>query len=197
MGPATAPEFTLHVANSNGTAVSRVDQNGAVTPFASGFVNADTIRFGPSESRFFPPVDAWGGNAVLVVSDGGPGRVEVVGINVPFFGIQVTGCDPCKTGDLFKISLTVTNNGPVPIRAEIKAGFELPDSKKVVFAPVLGDNKFFEANLPQGSSTTIPDWVSFNMPEIPKGRYCYSAVMADPDLFTSWSSASRCFSVVP
>lgn len=196
-GPATAPDFTLYVVNSNGTALSRVDQHGVVTPFASGFANADTVRFFPNEEFFFPPIDAWSGNTALVVSDASTGTIEAIDINLPAFHIQMTGCDPCRTGDLFKISMTVTNHGPVAVHGEIKAGFELPDGKKLVFAPVLGDNKFFEADLPPGFVTTIPDWVSFNLPEIPKGLYCYRAVMADADLLTSWTDARRCFVVLP
>jgi hypothetical protein len=83
------------------------------------------------------------------------------------------------------------------VGVEIKGGFELPDGTKLLYDPALGGNKFFEVDLPRGLNTTMPSFVSLNMPPVPFGKYCYRTVLEDSVLATNVSSARACFSVVP
>lgn len=197
-GPAAADRFTIYALTGSG--ISRVDEHGNVTGFMSGINQGYNIRFDPTSagnSGSTLPIDLWGTQWRLRLSDAGAGTIEEIALNLPFAGLSSTGCTNCKAGDLFRLSLTVTNNTPGPIHAEIKAGFELPEGGKLTFAPALGDNKHYEADLPQGFTTTIPEWVSVQIPEIPKGRYCYRVSLTDADLDTSGVSSRFCFMVVP
>ena len=180
--------------------MDRVDQNGAVTPFAAGFTQADTVRF-----RVFGAAlaDRLGLNAVLHVADaaGGAaqqGTLSAVFINGPFIATQLTGCNPCRAGDPFAVTITVANSSPLALRVEVKAGFRLTDGTPLNFAPLLGNNQHFVTVLPAGMPLTTIPWLSFAMPVIPPGRYCYEVGLGELEVFDAFLVRARaCFAVLP
>jgi hypothetical protein len=200
-GPADPANFNLYVAN--GSNVSRIDQNGTVTPFSTGYNSAEYVHFGANGQSDYAgnlPINQWGTNVRLRVSDSGAGTIEDISIQTPFFqSLTLTGCGQagasCHAGDVFSVSAIIANIAPIAVHVEIKGGFELPDGTKFPFtyqsAPVFG-NKFFETDLAQGLNLNLP-WVSVTLPALTPGRYCYRAQMNDAELNTVSTPRIACF----
>jgi hypothetical protein len=187
-GGGYGPTDTLYVANAM-TKVDRVDKNGNVTPFASGFTKVDTVRL----DLFFPPLINF--SPFLNMSDTGSGTVEDAVPFSPFVSQQLVGCHPCRAGDIFTVSLSLRNPGPIPRPVELKAGFRLPDGTPINVSPL--NNKHFEVTLPPGF-TFQGNWLSFPMPAIPPGLYCYEAILNEPELSFGFIGLSQsCFMVLP
>ena len=180
--------------------MDRVDKTGAVIPFATGFTQVDTVRF-----RVFGVAlaDRLGTNATLHVADaaGGvaqQGTLSAVFIDAPFLTTQLTGCNPCKVGDLFAVTLTLANPSPLALPVEVRAGFRLTDGTPINFAPHRRNNKHFETVLPAGMPPTTIPWLSFPLPAFPPGRYCYEAGLGEVELYDSFVVSDRaCFVVLP
>ena len=198
-GGGWGPPDTLYVAHA-GTRVDRVDKTGTVTPFAAGFTQADTVRvrvFGAALA------DRQGGNATLHVSDAAgdvalQGTLSAVFINAPRLSLQLTGCNPCKAGDPFAVTITVENPTPLALPVEVKGGFRLTDGTPLNYVPLLGNNKHFEYVLPAGMPPTTIPWLSFAMPVVTAGRYCYEAGLGEVEVFDQLLVSSRaCFAVLP
>lgn len=192
-GGGWGPADTVYVVDA-ATKVDRVDRSGNVTPFASGFMKADTLRFDTSSDG---PYDRLGARYVYV-SDATAGTLQSVSVSYPSVFLQLVGCDPCKAGDNFAVSLTVENQSPIALPVEIKTGFRLPDGTPINFSPLLGGNKHFEATLEQGFRFRGL-WLSLPIPPIAPGRYCYEAWLGDPEVMRSSPLASdyQCFTVEP
>jgi hypothetical protein len=192
-GEVAPDKFVLYVLNATG--VSRVDQNGNVTPFASGFGNADTIRFGGFLGTPSTPATMFANEWRLRISDSATGTIEDIGINVPAVSYTYTGaCQPaqCKIGDLFSLSTTFSNFSPKAVHVGVLGGFELPDGSSVNYAPMIG-NDVLEVDLPAGFTTTINPWVSFNFPPIAPGRYCYRITFVAGAVLTNLTFYRTCF----
>lgn len=193
-GGGWGPTDTLYVVNG-GTRVDRVDKDGNVTQFATGFTKADTLHL---VTNYDVPSDRLGGYSPLYVSDATAGTLESVSFQYPSIYPQLVGCDPCRAGDNFAVSLTVENSSPIDLPVEIKTGFRLPDGTPLNFSPLLGGNKHFETTLEQGFRFRGL-WVTLTMPTVPPGRYCYEAWLGDPEVmrWSPVSSSYSCFTVQP
>lgn len=194
-GGGWGPLDTLYVGNAM-TRVDRVSGDAIVTPFASGFQAADTLRlpafpFSPSSRPCFDRLCL---TEDLLVSDAAAGTTEGVFVDSPFAFPEITGCNPCRPGDTFAVALTVENQSPLDLPVEIKTGFRLPDGTPVNFSPLA--NKHFEAVLPRGFRFQGP-WVSLPMPPVPPGTYCYEAWISDPEVGMFVFGLYDCFDVLP
>jgi hypothetical protein len=182
---------TLYVVNG-GTRGDRVDKNGNVTPFASGFTKANTIR----SDSFLPQPNRMG--SPLRISDTTAGTIVSIFPIGPTTSLQLAGCNPCRPGETFAVTLSLEYKGPIDLPVEIKTGFRLTDGTPVNLSPL--NNKHFEIVLPPGFRFQGL-WLSFPLPAVPPGRYCYEAGLIDPDLdtFGFFSSGGRsiCFSILP
>ena len=130
-------------------------------------------------------------------SDGAlQGTLSAVFINGPFIATQLTGCNPCQAGNPFAVTITVANPSPLALPVEVKAGFRLTDGTPINQSPLF--NKHFEVVLPAGlAATTIP-WLSFTLPAVPPGRYCYEAGLGEVEVFDQLLVSGRaCFTVLP
>lgn len=184
-------DTTLYVVNAAGTRVDRVDKNGNVTPFASGFMKADSFR-----SDWTIPLTNRAGAGNRMVSDAQAGTVTSVGINFPFASSQLAGCNPCRAGDTFAITLIAENQSPIDLPVELKTAFRLPDGTPINVSPL--NNKHFEVTLPPGFRFQGL-WLSFPLPLIPPGLYCYDVSLTDPEVSNggAYSSNRTCFTVLP
>lgn len=185
-------DTTLYVVNAAGTRIDRVDKSGNVTPFASGFTQADTDNFNsamPQHDSLF---------VGLNVTDAIAGTIVIVGLLRPVVSLQLSGCNPCQAGQTFAITLTARNDGPIGATVEVKSGFRLLDATSLVYAPLIGNSKHFEVTLPSGFNQSFL-WVSLTWPTVPAGRYCYEATLLDPDLdfLGPYSIAEVCFVSLP
>lgn len=187
-------DTTLYVVNAAGTRIDRVDKNGNVTAFASGFMQAHTFR---SDTTI--PLTERSGAGNRMVTDVQAGTITSVNINFPFAFSQLTGCNPCKAGDTFAVTLTVENQSPINLPVELKTAFRLVDSTPVNVSPL--GNKHFETTLPPGFHFQGP-WLSFPMPLVPPGLYCYDVSLADPEVLgvgglPAYARHRTCFTVLP
>lgn len=190
-GGAWGPLDTLYVVNA-GTRVDQVDKTGTVTPFASGFTQADTVHF----QMLGPIADRVGGSTPLYVSDATAGTITAAFVRGPFITPQLTGCNPCRAGDPFSVSVTFGNPSPMALPVEVKGGFQLPDGMTLNFSPL--GTKHFETVMAAGLAPTTMPWISLPIPAIPTGRYCYLVGLGDPEVFGGSTISNRtCFDVVP
>ena len=183
---------TLYVSNG-GSRVDQVTSNGAVIPFASNFANVDTIRFRGSTTAPSKRLNS----VFMFISDSSAGTVSYAYAGYPTVSLQNNGCSLCSAGSTITLFSTITNQSPVDLPVEIKAGFRLLDGSPALFAPLLNNDRHFETVLPRGFIYQGP-WVSVTLPSIPPGTYCYEIYLLEPDGGSSpYTSTNYCFNVIP
>lgn len=102
----------------------------------------------------------------------------------PGVQVVVTGCNPCKIGDLAKLHLHVTNPGPARV-VEVKAGSHFPDG--VTNFVFLG--RYVELEIPSGESDI--DIPGLTLPAgLPFGTYTIEGALLEPDFGTTLSRHS-------
>ncbi len=93
----------------------------------------------------------------------------------PSVAVIVTGCSPCRAGDLAEIRLHLLNPGPERV-VEVKAGSRFPDGvSSVVF---LG--RYVEHRVPPGESDILVPAIVLPA-DLPLGPYVVEASLLDPD----------------
>lgn len=190
-GGGWGPIDTLYVVNG-ATKVDRVDKNGNVTAFASGFTQANTVKL--PEVRF-PVNDRLAQSTAMRVSDAGAGTLETVHILGGLAAsVQLVRCHPCRTGDAFAIRVTLVNESPIAVPVEIKGFFRPLDGTPLHVSPLT--HKHFEATLEQGFSFE-GTWLSATWPAVPPGGYCYGLHISDAETSDFYAQDEVCFTVLP
>jgi hypothetical protein len=191
-------DTTLYVVNA-GTRIDRIDKNGNVTLFASGFTQTDTIRF----DAFMPVDDRFNANLRIADTGGGAaGAGMIVEANVvrPSVTVALTGCTTCQVGQTFTVTLTLANNSPISVPVELKTGLQFFDGTPLNLGTPIP--KHFEATLPVGFSIGPLIWLSVPWPGVsstlPAGRYCFQASLTDPEIAVrSLANSRSCFVSLP
>jgi hypothetical protein len=197
------PTSTLYVADGSGK-IDRVDTNGNVTGFASGFALTDSVAFSwwaneqPSIviSQLSYYYNLWIGDAN---PSSGAGSVSYVYPFFPFTNINApsTSCansGVCHSGDTLSFDLNAGNPSPLNINVKVKAGFVMPDGSLV---PYTNDSPIL---LPQGFtySTTGGGWLSLSVPSgLPPGKYAYAITLSEPELGFLYTSNLFSFFILP
>jgi hypothetical protein len=182
---------TMYVSNAGGKVIHRIDKEGRITTFAAGFTNVYALHF-----ESYGP--AFGVDATLKFSDSAATEGAVWYANprrVNAFP-ELTGCNPCRVGETFSIWLTVENRGPIAVDVEIKSGFWLPDGTPVNVPPLADPHMVVTL---QPGFMFGDELLSFKIPKLPYGTYCYAVGLGGPKLPTSslGGAGAICFDIIP